>query len=181
MAVVELVTGAIESARRQADRVVPPDDRRRIYHSLQSFASRRPLLFSFIVAQAFFALLPSLFFTSFVLGTLSVAFISALLFSLFWIGLAALVLASTLSLTFGLALLAWVWLVGAYTAASFVYALVAGRDASPKPADDLMLREKWAKIVKREPETNGDGPEGLVEEAVSPSAAEVKSENGGSS
>lgn len=45
MAVLEYVTGTLESARRQADRVVTPDTRQRAYETVHAFAQQRPLLF----------------------------------------------------------------------------------------------------------------------------------------
>ena len=45
MADYDYVTGTIDSARRQADRVVSPDDRQKAYDSVNAFAHDRPLLF----------------------------------------------------------------------------------------------------------------------------------------
>lgn len=45
MAVYDYVSGTIDSARRQADRVVSPHDRQKAYDSVLSFAQEQPLLF----------------------------------------------------------------------------------------------------------------------------------------
>lgn len=150
MAVLDYVNGTLESARRQADRVVTPDSRQQAYDAIWSFAQEHPVLFvspfgphhpspwvlsplilfpptptqSFLVVQGLFSSLPLLLFGTFALGTIAVAALSALLFSLFWIGVAALVLGGTLFATSAFALLAWAWVVGAYLAARLVQRLV---------------------------------------------------------
>lgn len=53
MAVLDYVTGTLDSARRQADRVVAPEARQRASHTVQSFAEQRPHLF-----VSFMSLLP---------------------------------------------------------------------------------------------------------------------------
>lgn len=110
------------------------------------------LLQSFLVAQSLFALFPVLFFASFVLGVLCVALVSAALFSIFWIGLAAVVLGSTLFVTTGAAILMWVWVVGWYLGASFIYGLVV-----PKEEDgDKKLQRKREQIVVKKEDVNGE-------------------------
>lgn len=106
-------------------------------------------------------MLPVLLFASFALGTVALAAISALFFSLFWIGVAALVLGPTLFVTSSLALLAWVWVVGTYLAATFAYGLVFGAGTTTTQVENdknnksdeqqRLLSEKWEKIVKPEP------------------------------
>ncbi|KAJ4423288.1 hypothetical protein N0V82_002015 [Gnomoniopsis sp. IMI 355080] len=162
MAVLDYVNGTLESARRQADRVVTPDARQRAYDAIWSFAQERPILFSFLVAQGLFTLLPFLLFVSFAFGTVALAAISALLFSLFWIGVAALVLGGTLFVMSSLALLAWVWVVGAYLVANFAYGLVfsdsqAAAGSKGEEQQQRLLSEKWARIVKTEPGLVGNG------------------------
>ncbi|KKY37116.1 hypothetical protein UCDDA912_g02867 [Diaporthe ampelina] len=161
MAVYDYVSGTIDSARRQADRVVSPRDRQKAYDSVLAFAQEQPLLFSFIVAQLLLSLVPILLFASFVLGAVAVALFTAVIFSLFWIGVASIVLGSTLFVTFGLAALGWLWLVGAYLAANFVYGLVGGSSDNADHAASLKMEEKWASINKKQPATN-DGETSLV-------------------
>ena len=85
------------------------------------------------------------------LGTVALALFSAVIFSLFWIGVASIVLGSTLFVTFGLAALGWMWFVGTYLAANFVYGLVAGSsDKADQQAATLKMEEKWASIDKKE-------------------------------
>lgn len=103
-----------------------------------------------------------LFFVSFVLGVLSVALVSAALFSLFWIGLAAVVLGSALFVTAGVAVLVWVWAVGVYLGASFVYGLVVGPSSQVADENNKKLQRKWEQIVGEKDEdakgvVNGDG------------------------
>lgn len=45
MAVYDYVSGTIDTARRQADRVVSPSDRQKAYDSVLGFAQEQPLLF----------------------------------------------------------------------------------------------------------------------------------------
>lgn len=45
MAVYDYVSGTIDSARRQADRVVSPSDRQKAYDNVLGFAQEQPLLF----------------------------------------------------------------------------------------------------------------------------------------
>lgn len=45
MTVLDYVNGTLESARRQADRVVTPDSRQKAYDAILSFAQERPILF----------------------------------------------------------------------------------------------------------------------------------------
>ncbi|KAJ4389536.1 hypothetical protein N0V93_007006 [Gnomoniopsis smithogilvyi] len=170
MAVLDYVNGTLESARRQADRVVTPDSRQKAYDALWSFAQERPILSSFLAAQVLFSLLPLLLFASFAFGTVALAAISALLFSLFWIGVAALVLGGTLFVTSSLALLSWAWVVGAYLAASFAYGLVfaGGQTAGSKDEEEeqqqRLLSEKWARIVKIKSDSVDDGTTAVQEE-----------------
>lgn len=45
MAIYNYVSGTIDLARRQADRVVSPHDRQKAYNSVLGFAQDQPLLF----------------------------------------------------------------------------------------------------------------------------------------
>jgi len=45
MAIYSYVSGTIDLARRQADRVVSPHDRQKAYDSVLGFAQEQPLLF----------------------------------------------------------------------------------------------------------------------------------------
>lgn len=83
------------------------------------------------------------------LGTVALALSTAVIFCLFWIGVASVILGSTLFITFGLAALGWLWLVGTYLAASLVYGLVTGSSDEPDQAARLKMEEKWAKIDKK--------------------------------
>lgn len=96
------------------------------------------------------------------LGTVALALFTAVIFSLFWIGVASIVLGSTLFVTFGLAALGWLWFVGTYFAANFVYGLVAGSSDKADHAAALKMEEKWASINKKEPPAN-DGEKNGVE------------------
>lgn len=125
-------------------------------------------------------MLPLLLFASFAFGTVALAAISAVFFSLFWIGIAALVLGSTLFVTSSLALLAWVWVVGTYLAATFAYGVVFGAgnttsqfESNKKNKSDeqqRLLSEKWEKIVKPEP--------GLVSNGTTATSDEAEDVNG---
>lgn len=45
MAVLDYVNDTVESARRQADRVLTPDSRQKAYDAVYAFAQERPILF----------------------------------------------------------------------------------------------------------------------------------------
>ncbi|POS71432.1 hypothetical protein DHEL01_v210180 [Diaporthe helianthi] len=161
MAIYNYVSSTIDLARRQADRVMSPDDRQKAYDSVLGFAQEQPLLFSFIVAQLLLSLIPILLFASFVLGTVALALFTAVIFCLFWIGVASIILGSTLFVTFGLAALGWLWLVGTYLAANFVYGLVSGSSDKADQAARLKMEEKWATI-----NTKRTAPEDAEKSAV---------------
>lgn len=108
--------------------------------------------------QSLFALVPVLLFTSFALGVICLACVTALLFSLFWVGLAVLVLGSALFVTSTVAVLAWLWVVAAYVAASFVYGLVISKrdGAASDTTNEAKLQGKRDQIFKKESyEING--------------------------
>ncbi|KAI0427236.1 hypothetical protein F5Y09DRAFT_37481 [Xylaria sp. FL1042] len=108
-------------SQRQVDRVVAPSTRRKALDSTTAFATKRPLLSLFIVTQLLLALAPTLFFTTFVLGTLGFALLSAIVFTLFWALVALCFLLPTLLLTSGFAVLIWLWAVGSYVVARAIY------------------------------------------------------------
>ncbi|KUI62798.1 hypothetical protein VP1G_09931 [Cytospora mali] len=173
MAVYDYVTGTIDSARRQANRIVSPDDRQKAYDNVNAFANDRPLLFSFIVAQLLFALVPILLFASFLLGTLTLAVFTAITFTLFWVGVASLVLGSTLFITCILATLAWMWLVGAYVTGSFIYGLVAGNGEVAGQNAKVKMEEKWTNIHKV-PATDANDNFGVKQEGGGPGLLDEK-------
>ncbi|KAI0451775.1 hypothetical protein F5B21DRAFT_486102 [Xylaria acuta] len=113
--------------QRQVDRVVSPSTRQRAIDSTTAFASKRPLLSLFIAAQLLTALIPLLLFATFVLSTTALAFACAAAFALFWAGVALLMLVPTLFLTFGFAVLVWLWAVGTYVVFRAVYARLPAR------------------------------------------------------
>ncbi|KAI0465554.1 hypothetical protein F4859DRAFT_519987 [Xylaria cf. heliscus] len=114
-------------AQRQVDRVLSPSTRQKAVKSITAFASKRPLLSLFIAAQLLTALVPVLLFATFVLSTTALAFACAVAFALFWNGVALLVLVPTLFLTFGLAVLVWLWAVGTYIVFRAVYVRLPAR------------------------------------------------------
>lgn len=116
---------------------------------------------SFIVAQLLLSLVPILLFASFVLGTVALALFTAVIFSLFWIGVASIILGSTLFVTFGLAALGWLWFVGTYLAANFVYGLVVGNSNNADHAVKLNMEEKWARINDKKSAADEDEKNGL--------------------
>lgn len=164
MAVYDYVTGTVDLARRQANRIVSPEDRQKAYDTVNAFANDRPLLFSFIVAQLLFSLVPVLLFASFVLGTLTLALFTAVASSLFWIGVFSLVLGSTLFITFALATLAWIWLVSVYVTGNFVYGLIAGNGEISGQDIKAKMEEKWASINKASLTNDGNGTNGVKQE-----------------
>jgi hypothetical protein len=86
--------------------------------TVMSFANSEK---TFLFSQLLFSLLPLSLFTSFVLGTILLSLVSALLFSLFWVGVALLILVPTLFITVSLAFIFWVWAIGSFLVAKWVY------------------------------------------------------------
>ncbi|KAM0199451.1 hypothetical protein ACHAPA_005023 [Fusarium lateritium] len=114
-------SGFIAYARNSVDRVVPPSSRQQAYDNAISFASSRPVLFSFIVSQLLLCLLPLLIFLTFSLSTIVFVLGVAAVFALFWIGVALLILVPTLVLTSSIAVLIWGWAVGSFVIARWLY------------------------------------------------------------
>ncbi|KAM0354247.1 hypothetical protein ACHAPU_001291 [Fusarium lateritium] len=115
------MSGFITYARNSVDRVVPPSSRQQAYDNAASFASSRPILFSFIVSQLVLSLLPLLIFLTFSLSTIVFALGAAVVFALFWIGLALLVLVPALVIASSIAVLVWGWAIGSFVIARWLY------------------------------------------------------------
>ncbi|KAI1493298.1 hypothetical protein F5X96DRAFT_237629 [Biscogniauxia mediterranea] len=138
--------------QRQVDRVVSPPARQKAYDSTFAFASARPILSSFLLTQALFALLPLLLFSGL---ALSAATACLFCFALFWAGVAALFLAPALLLASALALLAWGWGLAVFLAARATYrALPAGVRGD---AGALMRRVPGAAAMVNGHEKSGSG------------------------
>ncbi|KAL2166027.1 hypothetical protein VTG60DRAFT_3432 [Thermothelomyces hinnuleus] len=116
MSLGTVAASVLDFAQRQADRIMPPASREDAYAKTKEFATARPMLFSFILAQAVFSAFPILCFLAFVFSVLSVLSTGFLFATLFWIGIALLVLIPILVLTSGAALFTW-----AFGAASFIF------------------------------------------------------------
>ncbi|KAG5748581.1 hypothetical protein H9Q69_010675 [Fusarium xylarioides] len=114
-------SGFIAYARSSVDRVVPPNSRQKAYDNTASFASSRPILFSFIVSQLLLSFLPLLIFLTFSLSTIVFALGAAIVFALFWIGVALLVLVPALLVTCSIAVLVWGWAIGSFIIARWLY------------------------------------------------------------
>ncbi|KAH7254112.1 uncharacterized protein BKA55DRAFT_567027 [Fusarium redolens] len=114
-------SGFIAYARSSIDRVVPPNSRQKAYDNTASFASSRPILFSFIVSQLLLSFLPLLIFLTFSLSTIVFALGAAIVFALFWIGVALLVLVPALLVTSSIAVLVWGWAIGSFIIARWLY------------------------------------------------------------
>ncbi|KAG9497652.1 hypothetical protein J7337_010515 [Fusarium musae] len=114
-------SGFIAYARSSVDRVVPPNSRQKAYDNTASFASSRPVLFSFIVSQLLLSFLPLLIFLTFSLSTIVFALGAAIVFALFWIGVALLVLVPALLVTSSIAVLVWGWAIGSFIIARWLY------------------------------------------------------------
>ncbi|KAF4440134.1 kinase [Fusarium acutatum] len=114
-------SGFIAYARSSVDRVVPPNSRQKAYDNTASFASSRPILFSFIVSQLLLSFLPLLIFLTFSLSTIVFALGAAIVFALFWIGVALLVLVPALLVTSSIAVLVWGWAIGSFVIARWLY------------------------------------------------------------
>ncbi|RGP63404.1 hypothetical protein FLONG3_9893 [Fusarium longipes] len=114
-------SGFITYARNSVDRVVPPSSRQKAYDNTLSFASSRPILFSFIVSQLLLSFLPLLIFLTFSLSTILFALGAAIVFALFWVGVALLILVPALLVTSSVAVLVWGWAMGSFVVARWLY------------------------------------------------------------
>jgi Promethin len=101
---------------------------------------------TFLLTQLLLSFTPLALFLSFVLGLLLLSFITALLFSLFWIGVALLVLVPSLFITVSLGIVVWIWGVGSFAVARWVYGFVPARGGK----DEVLERSNGG--VKREGE-----------------------------
>ncbi|KAL6863320.1 hypothetical protein ACO1O0_003568 [Amphichorda felina] len=118
----EKAASAYSLAQHSLDRVMPPSSRQRAYSTTSDFASARPILFSFLVAQLTLSFLPLLTFAVFALSTVAFSLGAAVVFSLFWIGVAFMVLVPTVLVTSSIAVLVWAWVVGSFLVARWLYA-----------------------------------------------------------
>ncbi|KAL6799495.1 hypothetical protein GGI42DRAFT_56485 [Trichoderma sp. SZMC 28013] len=139
-----MLSTAYSYAQGSLNSLVPPSSRQRAYDAASTFASNQPILFSFTVFQALFALLPLLLFFSFALSTILLALSAAFAFAFFWIGIACLFLIPTLFITASLALLCWGTSVGSFVVARKLYhyapaAIHHDRNDTKSPASDDTL------------------------------------------
>jgi hypothetical protein len=110
-----------------------------------------------------------------VLGTVALALFTAVIFCLFWVGVASIVLGSTLFVTFGLAALGWLWLAGTYLAANLVYGLVTGARNNAGQTARLKTEEKWASIHSKGTATE-DGDKSVVKRETIDDGVELGAE-----
>jgi hypothetical protein len=115
---------------------------------------------SFLLIQLLLSFTPLLLFGSFAVATILFSFISALLFSLFWIGAALLVLVPILFVTVSLGIGLWVWAVGSFLLARWVYGMVP---LSVKGGMEVAMPNGKTVVVNK----SGDGY-GDVEAKVKP-------------
>ncbi|KID88276.1 hypothetical protein MGU_04686 [Metarhizium guizhouense ARSEF 977] len=120
-AVQKQAIGASSYLQRCLDWAAPPSSRQRAYETTSAFASARPVLFSFLVAQALLCFFPLLLFATFSLCTVVFGLGAAIIFALFWIGIALLVLAPTLLVASSVAVLVWAWSAGSFLVARWLY------------------------------------------------------------
>jgi hypothetical protein len=111
----------VDFAQRQVDRIAPKESRQKAYSRTKDFATARPLLFSFLVAQAVFSIMPVLFFLTFAFSVLFFAATASLLFSLFWTGIAVFVLVPILVMASSVALFTWAFGLATFSASRSAY------------------------------------------------------------
>ncbi|KAI9751123.1 MAG: hypothetical protein M1815_001354 [Lichina confinis] len=137
----ERASSFIGKIQQLVDRIIPPESRRELAQTTNAFASKQPLLASFVATQLALSALPLLLFFSFSVITLVVVAATAVLFAAFWIGAALLILVPTLFVTFFTALFIWIWVVGAYALWRFTYRMTTvGRNASAESRPVLPAR-----------------------------------------
>ncbi|KAG6010326.1 hypothetical protein E4U21_006890 [Claviceps maximensis] len=122
--VQDKASGAVSYAQRFVDWLMPPSSRRRAYENISGLASRRPVLFSFLLSQVILSFLPVFLFLSFSTSCIAVGLGGAIMFSLFWIGIGLLALVPTLLVTSSLATMAWAWCMGTFVIARWIYARI---------------------------------------------------------
>ncbi|TWU78331.1 hypothetical protein ED733_008527 [Metarhizium rileyi] len=156
MSVQKQAMGTYSYLQRSVDWAVPPSSRRRAHDAIWAFASARPLVFTFLVAQALLSFFPLLLFATFALCTVIFGLGAAIVFALFWIGVALLLLVPALLVTSSVAVLVWIWTVGGFMVARWLYqhASVGGSGKAQVDTD-----RKQLSAVKDE-----DGPSGSVED-----------------
>ncbi|KID97777.1 hypothetical protein MAJ_06263, partial [Metarhizium majus ARSEF 297] len=120
-AVQKQAIGASSYLQRCLDWAAPPSSRQRAYETTSAFASARPVLFSFLVAQALLCFFPLLLFATFSLCTVVFGLGAAIIFALFWIGIALLVLVPALLVASSVAVLVWAWSAGSFLVARWLY------------------------------------------------------------
>lgn len=107
----EKAAGFLAFMQRQVDRVVSPETREQAYERTQTFAKERPLLFTFLVAQALASVIPLGLFAAFTSSVMVLSLGAAVMFSLFWLGMAMLVLVPTLFVTVTIGSIMFFWLI----------------------------------------------------------------------
>ncbi|KAG6029096.1 hypothetical protein E4U41_000478 [Claviceps citrina] len=120
-AVQDRASGAVSYAQRFVDYMMPPSSRQRAYDNVSGFASRRPILFTFLIAQGMLSFIPMFLYISFSISCIALALGGAIMFSLFWMGVGLLALVPTLIVTSSLAVMMWAWCVGTFVVARWMY------------------------------------------------------------
>ncbi|KAI1817223.1 hypothetical protein GGS20DRAFT_582732 [Poronia punctata] len=144
-------------SQRQADRVVSPATRQKAIDSTKDFISSRPILSLFIAVQILFAIIPLLIFTNFILITSTIT-------TLFFVGLGLFFLVPSIFLGIFVACFVWLWLVGIYLVAQFIYARLP---VSVKGKMQVRMPEGKHVLFHKSEESNGDLGLGVVKaEAV---------------
>ncbi|KJK84397.1 hypothetical protein H634G_00761 [Metarhizium anisopliae BRIP 53293] len=154
-AVQKQAIGASSYLQRCLDWAAPPSSRQRAYDTTSAFASARPVLFSFLVAQALLCFFPLLLFATFSLCTVVFGLGAAIIFALFWIGIALLVLVPALLVASSVAVLVWAWSAGSFLVARWLYQRASLRTSGEVRVD---TGGKQVAVVKDE-----DGFSGSVE------------------
>ncbi|KAF9871732.1 hypothetical protein CkaCkLH20_10666 [Colletotrichum karsti] len=113
--------GVYAYGQRQINRVVSFDTRQKAYGDVSDFAQRKPLLFSFIVAQLVFSSLPIIACLTFAFSTIVFALGAAVIFTLFWACVALLFLVPTLFFTCSVGIVVWIWAAGSFFVVKWLY------------------------------------------------------------
>ena len=120
--------------------------------------------------QATLAILPLLFFVSFVFSTILFAIGAALLFILFWVGVAMLLLAPTLLITLALSVGIWAWGVATFLAVRWLYDLIPYSVKGGFAEDGASGRKLVVHVAH---DDDDDATQGAVDEIASNTAAEA--------
>lgn len=124
------------------DAIWSPESRRSFRRGLDGLVREQPLLASIAGTQLVVNSLPVGAFLAFSSGVVAFSATMAVLFSMFWIGCALFVLLPVLFITSSIGVMFWLWTVGSFVMARWLYRIVpvsvTGRCEARLPTGNLV-------------------------------------------